>query len=557
MGLSQKLERIRVGICTKSRTEKPHLVYFTFETAPFFLVPLFHLQSFVSYLYHLIKKLLPTTSTIMFHIEELSPLYEDVQMSRIFPDSKFFVDCTPKFGINQILENYAHEKTRIGFDLKNFVGSHFDHPADPVAGYHSAHKDLDEHLDSLWDVLTRDPKDQQDNGTLIPLPHPYIVPGGRFREIYYWDSFFTMQGLIRSGRADMATNMVDNFAYLIGNFGHVPNGNRTYYLSRSQPPFFCCMVELLDLIDDSGKTLLKYQSALEKEYAYWMDGADTLSTENTCNRRAVRLPDGAVLNRYWDDKCTPRPESYIEDVEIAHRSGRDAAVVYRHIRAAAESGWDFSSRWFGDGKTIETIETTDILPIDLNCLLYDLELLLQRLYKNLKKYKLSKKMSERANQRYQAIEKYCWSEALGCYGDYHHVDGAFIDRPSLAMLYPLYFKLASNEQAKKVGDYVEQHFLKAGGLVTTNVASGQQWDSPNGWAPLQWLGFIGFLMYENESLATKIQNRWQAINESVYQNTGKMMEKYNVIDTNLEAGGGEYPGQDGFGWTNGVYLGMG
>ncbi len=146
------------------------------------------------------------------------------------------------------------------------------------------------------------------------------MPGGRFREIYYWDSFFTMFGLQVSNRIDMIQNMVDNFAYLIDKIGYIPNGNRTYYIGRSQPPFFACMVKLLS--EEKGKNILiKYLPQLEKEYNFWMKGVDELSVEKNAINRVVLLPDGSILNHYWDENDTPRPESFKEDVELAKEAG--------------------------------------------------------------------------------------------------------------------------------------------------------------------------------------------------------------------------------------------
>src|SRR5690606_9252443 len=130
---------------------------------------------------------------------------------------------------------------------------------------------------------------------------------------------------------------------------------RTYYTSRSQPPFFTSMVKLLAETKADSTILLKYLPFIEKEYAFWMEGKDQLNPENTMHRRVVRLPDGEILNRYWDDKNTPRPEAYKEDVHTAERSEAPPEEVYRHLRATAEAGWDFSSRWFRDGENLSTI----------------------------------------------------------------------------------------------------------------------------------------------------------------------------------------------------------
>jgi alpha,alpha-trehalase len=247
-------------------------------------------------------------------IFSLGELFEKVQTQHIFPDGKTFVDCTPKSSLASIRERYDKEKHEQDFDLSVFVHNNFDLPKEHTSGYVSvAGRPVTQHIEMLWSELTRQPDEAA--GSLIPLPYSYIVPGGRFREIYYWDSYFTMLGLQVSLRSDMIQNMVDNFSYLINHIGYIPNGNRTYYIGRSQPPFYACMVNLLS--EEKGKNILvKYLPQLEKEYNFWMKGIDELNTDNLSENRVALLPDGSVLNHYWDENATPRPESFKEDVSL-------------------------------------------------------------------------------------------------------------------------------------------------------------------------------------------------------------------------------------------------
>lgn len=486
-------------------------------------------------------------------LDQLSPLYEDVQSRGLFADSKYFVDAIPLQPVAAIVAAYNSTKTTAGFNLLTFIESHFQLPPEPDSSYRSANKPITLHISELWDVLTRTP--DREAGSLLPLPHPYLVPGGRFREVYYWDSYFTMLGLQVSKRIDIIENMVNNFAYLIDTFGFIPNGNRSYYLGRSQPPFFASMVLLLS--EMKGDSILQqYLPQLEKEYQFWMDGEEQLSDNVPTHRRSVRMPDGSVLNRYWDDFDTPRPEAFIEDQHLASRSGRNLSEVYRHIRAAAESGWDFSSRWFKDGNDMGTIQTTDLIPVDLNCLLCSMEMLLSITYGNQGNNAKSEQLFARFLQRKTAIQKYCWNEEKGFYFDYQFRENRFSEAYTLASVFPLFFALADMQQASKVADIIENRFLQPGGLLTTLQHTGQQWDAPNGWAPLQWIAYQAFsrVPYGFHALAKKIRDNWMHNNEKVYAATGKLMEKYNVTDTGSQAGGGEYPNQDGFGWTNGVYL---
>ena len=151
---------------------------------------------------------------------------------------------------------------------------------------------------------------------------------------------------------------------------------------------------------------------------------------------------------------------------------------------------------------------------------------------------------------------FCWDEKNGYFTDYVFTDQLLSPYLTLAGNYPLYFKISTEEQAKLQAESVMSNLLEPGGLATTTINSGQQWDLPNGWAPLQWISIKGFEHYGMNDYAADVESRWIRINEKVYASTGKMMEKYNVVDTSLIAGGGEYPTQDGFGWTNGVALAL-
>ena len=287
-----------------------------------------------------------------------------------------------------------------------------------------------------------------------------------------------------------------------------------------------------------------------------MKGAENLTEQKRASHRTVRMSDGAILNHYWDENDTPRPESYREDVELSHQSQQDSKVLFRHLRAGAESGWDFSSRWFKVEKSFSSIQTTEIIPVDLNCLLLHLEQTIAEAYQLAGNNEAAEKYISLAEKRKAAIEQFCWNEKSGFYFDYDFLTGKQKQALSLAASFPLFFSVATDEQAKKVATTIKEKFIKPGGAVTTLVITGQQWDAPNGWAPLQWITIIGLENYNHTALAKDIAHKWIQLNKNVFHRTGKLMEKYNVVDINLEAGGGEYPGQDGFGWTNGVLLAL-
>jgi len=485
--------------------------------------------------------------------ERFGDLFEAIQLAQIFPDGKTFVDCTPRVSTDEIMAEYSTMKSDPSFDLKTFVLKHFELPKKYASDFKSdTSKSVEEHINSLWPVLTRTP-DVANNGSLIPLPHPYIVPGGRFGEIYYWDSYFTMLGLQAAGKDDMVQNMIDNFAHIIDEIGFIPNGNRTYFLTRSQPPFFAKMVSLL--AEKGGdEVYLKYLPQLEKEYAFWMEGDVDIDPSHSTDKHLVYLDEDNILNRYYDKGNYPRAESFKEDVETAKKSEQSNSALYQNLRSACESGWDFSSRWFADVNDLSTIHTMDIIPVDLNALLHHLEVALSKAYLIDGQEMQSEAFVQIAKRRKAGIQKYCWSEKEGYFMDYDYIAGKHTSVLSAAGSWALEEGLATPDQAAKTAITIESKLLKAGGIVSTLNDNGQQWDYPNGWAPQQWMTIAGLRRYQHNGLANEIKTRWIDLNTKVYKNTGKLVEKYNVVDLSLEAGGGEYPVQDGFGWTNGVLL---
>ncbi len=237
---------------------------------------------------------------------EYGPLYREVELSAIFPDSKTFPDLIPAASPPDILLDYNSAKELPGFDLQSFVNQYFSGPTPPgpTVNPASSGQHMLDYIESLWPVLQQSAPSVPAYSTLLPLPYPYVVPGGRFREVYYWDSYFTMLGLEEDGQHALAVDMLKDFAYEIDQYDHIPNGNRSYYLSRSQPPFFALMVDLIARHDGIYAT---YLPELKAEYDYWMQGEDEILPGRAA-RHVVRLLDGTVLNRYWDERHAPRDE---------------------------------------------------------------------------------------------------------------------------------------------------------------------------------------------------------------------------------------------------------
>ncbi|MEJ2458712.1 MAG: trehalase family glycosidase, partial [Novosphingobium sp.] len=293
-------------------------------------------------------------------------------------------------------------------------------------------------------------------------------------------------------------------------------------------------------------------AALRKEYAYWMAGeACARATKHACEH-VMPMPDGSLLNRYWDNRDTPRDESFAEDRKTAANApGRPADQVYRDLRAGAESGWDFSSRWLIDPHDLSTIRTTSIVPIDLNALLWAMETRIAKGCEEAADNVCARNFTKRADERRAAVDHYLWVSKEDRYADWSWDERKPTAVLSSATLYPLFVGMASPVQAKAVANTTKHRLTAPGGLRTTGLRTGQQWDAPNGWAPLQWIAIAGLERYGENDLAQDIANRWIKTVDITYRKTGKMLEKYDV-EERLPGGGGEYPLQDGFGWTNGV-----
>lgn len=486
-----------------------------------------------------------------------SELFKRIQLEGLFTDSKTICDALPLSSWNDVLEQYEQQKLLPTFSLLEFVKRYFTLPKEVELNDSLPSRSLNQYIQALWPKLTRQPDPKDATSSLLALEHSYIVPGGRFREIYYWDSYFTALGLKQSGYTHLIQDMVLNFIELQDRIGCIPNGNRSYYHSRSQPPVLGMMVDLcIDNIETSDTDfVLRCIEGMEKEYCFWMHGKEQLSHQDCAKGRVVKMPCGAFLNRYWDNIATPRTESYLEDIELAAELPLEKrADFYRNIRAACESGWDFSSRWLRDAQALSSIETIEILPVDLNCLMYQLERNLAKYHGLLNHHDQAACFGDLADARKAAIDRYFWSAQEQFYFDYQFVKQQPLKVRSLAATLPLFVDIANAQQAKSVKEVLMSTFLQEGGLVTTLNVTNQQWDSPNGWAPLHWFAVIGLRNYGHVADGNNIMQRWLKTVDAHFSKTGNIMEKYNVQSLNNLAHGGEYEVQQGFGWTNGVTL---
>jgi alpha,alpha-trehalase len=470
------------------------------------------------------------------------PLYRAVELARVFPDSKTFADMAPRETPAIIMAAYRSENPQGREALAAFVTAHFRRLGDTTAQQLS----MREHIQALWPILAKPPMAVTTGSSAIQLPYAYVVAGGRYQEMYYWDSYFTMLGLKADGEQPLIDSMLANFVAMIERYGHIPNGTRTYYLSRSQPPFLALMMDLSDTHDAALDR--RRLDALKAEHAYWMAGATCLDAGGAC-QHVVRMPDGSLLNRYWDARDTPRDESFTEDVATSAAAAPRA--VNRDLRAGAESGWDYSSRWLKDGHTLATIHATNIVPVDLNSLMWNLETSIARRCAAADDTACAADFRRQADARKAAMAKYLWSTKGQRFADWDRSANAPTPAISAAILYPLFVGLATPAQADATARLAQASLLAPGGLRTTTVHTGQQWDQPNGWAPLLWIGVKGLDRYGKTALADDLARRWVRTVSTFYACTGRMVEKYDV-ESGRAGGGGEYPVQDGFGWTNGV-----
>ncbi|HEY2686667.1 MAG TPA: alpha,alpha-trehalase TreF [Steroidobacteraceae bacterium] len=481
--------------------------------------------------------------------ELFGELFHQVQVRRLFPDGKHFVDMPPLLAPRRIMSNYQRLGPLDDRALAAFVAEHFAAPATylmrPRGGISVP---LREHINSTWDLLARECEPEANHSSLLPIVGRYMVPGGRFREPYYWDGYFTLLGLNADARCDLAEAMIEHFTSSIETFGFIPNGARSYYLGRSQPPVYYLMLDLVPPKDLGAEE--RRLDALMSEYSFWMAGTECLKPGEG-SRRVVCMPDGSRLNRYWDEFERPRDESYAEDLATARQAETHPPTLYRNLRAACESGWDFSSRWYCGGSGLGATRVLDIAPIDLNCLLHGLELSIARRALRLSLRGTALRFTHLARNRRHAINAYLWHQGESRFADCYWPTGAPTASINAAGLFPLFTGIASQRQADAMAALVGAQLLAPGGLRTTNVESGEQWDIPNGWAPLQWIAAEGLKRYGLHRLALDIATRWYATVRRDYEEFGLLFEKYDV-ERQIPGRGGEYPVQVGFGWTNGV-----
>eukprot|EP01122_Echinamoeba_exundans_P006248 TRINITY_DN1722_c0_g2_i1.p1 TRINITY_DN1722_c0_g2~~TRINITY_DN1722_c0_g2_i1.p1 ORF type:complete len:586 (-),score=88.79 TRINITY_DN1722_c0_g2_i1:28-1785(-) len=522
-------------------------------------------------------------------------LLEDIQMAGVFPDSKTFVDMPSLLPAAQLQEAYLQQVPRPATkqQLSDFVKRYFlpassdvvsvtpvDWKPNPAFLENIVDQKLklwalDVH--SKWQTLVREfnfsaagPQCDASCYSALPTKRPFVVAGGRFREYYYWDSLWILEGLLISEMFETAKGMLLNFADLVNEYGFIPNGGRVYYLNRSQPPVFTLMVNKYFKSTGDRQLLAAVLPALDKEYAFWMTQRAVTITSN----------DGRVfvLNIFNVTNSSPRPESYLEDFHTAsklHGSDQQASF-YANIASGAETGWDFSTRWMPEFTTsLQLITTNDVIPVDLNSILYAVERTLSQLHTaNGDDPKIASQYAMSAQNRKEAINSILWDAESLKWRDFNWKRSSFqhgADQFYASNYLPLWARAAPNISITEADLMVSNDDAALagfpGGVPTSLVSSGQQWDFPNAWAPLQ-LFIIESMDHLSEIsgstraswLSYDLSRRWLISNYCAWEATSKngtagdMFEKYDATRVGLPGGGGEYQVQTGFGWTNGVAL---
>eukprot|EP00055_Hartaetosiga_balthica_P002097 m.2767 g.2767 ORF g.2767 m.2767 type:complete len:646 (+) comp1930_c0_seq1:102-2039(+) len=502
-----------------------------------------------------------------------SPLLEAVSKYKLFNDSKTFVDMPMKMPPKEINNAFKKLQNLNAHSMQVFIDEHFrpvgsdqeewipeDFPLRPQFYDNMNNETMKEfilNVHRIWKLLGRkvpaNVSTLQAQNSLIYLPHPYIVPGGRFREVYYWDTFWIIKGLLQSGLDGVVRGIIYNYFHLIDRFGFIPNGNRVYYLTRSQPPLLNEMVMALFEATGNKTDLVVALPYLEKEYKYWNETGEGKQAQF----------DSILLSKYNAVTTLPRPESYREDTETASKAGMDdqqRVQFYKDVATGAETGWDFSSRWFQDKRHLFSIRTSSIVPVDLNVFMLRFESHLATITT-----KVGNDPSKAATYRSAmyargaAMVTMMFNVSTCTFHDIVFPSGEQIASISASNYFPLWAGKIFDDgvQSCMMLALEKSPMMKKGGFDTTNSNTGQQWDSPNAWAPVQWIlaqGLDAIGTVEGRKLALKIKCNWLQTTMLAYKKTSFMYEKYNATKVGEGGGGGEYTPQLGFGWTNGVVL---
>jgi alpha,alpha-trehalase len=401
---------------------------------------------------------------------------------------------------------------------------------------------------------------------LLYLPQPYVVPGGRFNEMYGWDSYFIVRGLLRDGLVTQAKEVVDDFLYEIRNYGKILNANRAYYLTRSQPPFLTGMLLAVYRRTHNRQWIEDAVPAIETYYRYWT--SEPHLTSSTGLARYFDLGDGPAAEviaserdpngiTHYDRVLEYFRTHHVRDYDVSQyydaKTNRLTPLFYKGDRSMRESGFDPSGR-FGPF----SVDIIHYNPVCLNSLLFLMESETAELLENIPdKAGEAATWRGRAHERAARINELMWDEQGGLYEDYDFARRRRHRYPFLTTFYPLWAGIASPRQAARVAANLPM-FERAGGLQTSTSQSGDQWDAPFGWAPLQLIAVEGLRRYGYNAEANRISEKFLSMVAGQYRSRGTILEKYDVVrrsaELNREIRFGYHTNEAGFGWTNAAFT---
>lgn len=490
-------------------------------------------------------------------------LYTSVQQKKIFHDEETFLNGeTNGQKPKRVYQKYVNAKDHYDFSLRDFLSQNFVFPS---FTFPKASPQMDPIAYAKGLIEPSKQRCEHDFGSQLPLPHPYLVSGsGVANDTPYWNSYFQMLALKKLQETELIRDTVKNYKHVLKTYGFIPIRNRSYAMNRSNPPVFALMVSLLAEIDGPA-TYGKCAEALQIEYDYFMDKSfDT--------HHVFIMNDGETLNRYWDRGDEPRDEAYSADSEfVSGFSDTEARFLLRELGTAVESGWGLSTRWLMSASDTKSVHATNYLPVDLNCLMYQLEATLSRAYKETGEKTKQDEMWLAAQKRRAAIEKYLYNERLHWYTDYIISQERSSPVKTLAGMFPFYLNIADGLRINDVAPVVESDFLLPGGLLTT-LQQGGTWDCLYGWAPLQYVAIKGLDMYGKKDLARAAASRWIAKTKSHFSQYGRFAEKLNVLEAasapasnnnssrahsnsnKAESWDSACPAEVGFGWAASVAV---
>ena len=376
----------------------------------------------------------------------------------------------------------------------------------------------------------------RDDDTLIGLPYPYTVPcaDGMFNELYYWDTYFTNKALFARGQAKQAANNTKNILYMIDRFGYMPNGNRFWFLRRSQPPYAALMADDVYKATNDLSFLKCAFVTLRKEYDFWMTKR---VSENGLNHYDCE-EDGESCAGFYNGCVAER---------VGKDESRDAVAAGRHYFAEAESGWDFNPRFNG--------YCADYNPVDLNSNLYLYEKLFAA-YEILLGEGNGKAWTAKAQARADKMNELLWDKEAGVYKDYNYQTGKLSDCISAASFQPYFAGVAGEAQKSGLNDLLQALEGDWGIFTTAKTDKNYQWAYPNVWAPCQYVAVEGLRRYGLETEAERVAQKYVALIEKNFAAHGKLFEKYNGVTGGIDAAS-EYGTPEMLGWTAGVYTAFG